>query len=201
MTIFRLSTRVGTTQMSKNKPLATAQKPLTPKADTAPAKVAVNDSQRLKEIRKLVEANNKSTIDTNTVICQIYMESRFDANAGLGKHSARGLMQMQEPAVKQVYKYRKKKQLGRSPSDDQTEEAFAAGAAFYASQSIWDEAQNIQLGTEYMQYWLDISSSTEEAYKKYRGKTNGIYYKKISECAKKLAANPDSMDVLRTALQ
>lgn len=26
------------------------------------------------------------------------------------------------------------------------------GAAFYAPQSIWDEAQNIQLRTEYMQY-------------------------------------------------
>ncbi|MFJ4194003.1 lytic transglycosylase domain-containing protein [Pseudomonas sp. NPDC089534] len=187
--------------MPKTKPLVTAKKPLTPKADTASAKIVVDDSQRLREIRKLVEANNRSTIDTNTVICQIYMESHFDANAGLGKHSARGLMQMQKPAVQQVYKYRKKKELGRSPSDPQTQEAFKAGAEFYDSPAIWDEAQNIQIGTEYMQYWLDISSSTEEAYKKYRGIPNGVYYRKISDCAKKLAANPNSMDILRNTLK
>ncbi len=187
--------------MAKNKPLITAQKPLTPKADTASAKVAVEDNKRLKEIRKLVEANNQSKIDTNTVICQIYMESHFDPEAGRGKHSARGLMQMQEPAVKQVYKYRKKKELGRMPNQAQTDEAFSAGAAFYASPLIWDEAQNIRIGTEYMQYWLDISSSTEEAYIKYRGKSNGVYYRKISECARKLDANPNSMDVLRDTLK
>jgi len=188
-------------QMSKSKPLATAKKPLTPKADTAPAKIVVDDNQRLKEIRRLVIAHNQSTIDTDTIICQIYMESHFDAKAGLNKHSARGLMQMQEPAVKQVYKYRKKKELGRSPSDKEKDVAFAAGAAFYASPSIWDEVENIKIGTEYMQYWLDTTSSIEEAYKKYRGKTNGVYYKKISACVKKLAANPDSMQILRDTLK
>ncbi len=48
-----------------------------------------------------------------------------------------------------------------------------------------------------MQYWIDRSSSIEEAYKKYRGVSNGIYYQKISAAAKKLAADPDSMQVLR----
>ncbi|WP_392888319.1 transglycosylase SLT domain-containing protein [Pseudomonas migulae] len=186
--------------MPKHKPLTTSQKALTPVADKKPAVVMVDDSLRLKEIRKLVEANNKSTIDTNTVICQIYMESRFDANAGKG-HNARGLMQMQMQAVQQVYKYRKKKELGRMPTDDQTKAAFADGKVFHASADIFNEAKNIQLGTEYMQYWIDISSSIEEAYKKYRGLSNGIYYNKISACAKKLAANPDSMQVLRDTLK
>jgi hypothetical protein len=65
------------------------------------------------------------------------------------------------------------------------------------SPEIFDEATNIQLGTEYMQYWLDRSSSIEDAYKAYRGVDNGIYYKKISAAATKLAADPDSMQVLR----
>lgn len=186
--------------MPKQKPIATSQKALTPAADKTPAVVMVDDSKRLREIRKLVEANNKSTIDTNTVICQIYMESRFDANAGAG-HNARGLMQMQLQGVQQVYKYRKKKELGRMPSDLQTKQAFADGKAFYDSGDIVDEAKNIQIGTEYMQYWIDISTSIEEAYKKYRGLSNGVYYKKISACAAKLAASPDSMQVLRDTLK
>ncbi len=182
--------------MPKLKPLAKSQESLTPVTDKKPASVMIDDSKRLKEIRKLVETNNKSSIDTNTIICQIYMESRFDANAGAG-HNARGLMQMQMQAVQQVYKYRKKKQLGRTPSDEQTKVVFAEGKAFHASASIFDEAKNIQLGTEYMQYWIDVSSSIEEAYKKYRGLSNGVYYKKISACATKLATSPDSMQVLR----
>ncbi|MHC8344076.1 lysozyme family protein [Pseudomonas sp. RT6P73] len=186
--------------MPKQKPLATSQKALTPAADKKPALVMVDDSKRLKEIRALVEVNNKSTIDTNTVICQIYMESRFDAKAGAG-HNARGLLQMQLEGVQQVYKYRKKKELGHMPSDPLTKQAFADGEAFYKSGALFDEAKNIQIGTEYMQYWIDISSSIEEAYKKYRGLSNGVYYKKISACATKLAAKPDSMQVLRDNLK
>ena len=91
----------GMLDMPKLKPLATSQKALTPVTDKKPASVMIDDSKRLKEIRKLVETNNKSSIDTNTIICQIYMESRFDANAGAG-HNARGLMQMQMQAVQQV---------------------------------------------------------------------------------------------------
>ncbi|MGE8485020.1 MAG: transglycosylase SLT domain-containing protein [Pseudomonas sp.] len=182
--------------MPKAKPIHKDQKALTPASDKSPALVAIDDSKRLKEIRTLVEANNKSSIDTNTIICQIYMESRFDAHAG-AKQDARGLMQVQLAGVKQVFKYRKKKELGHMPSDKQTKDAFDEGQRLYAAGKLFDEATNIQIGTEYMQYWIDISSSIEEAYKKYRGLSNGVYYKKISACAAKLAASPDSMQILR----
>ena len=182
--------------MTQKKLVKRSDAALTPKADTQPVSVQVDDAARLREIRKLVQSNNQSKLDDNVIICQIYMESRFDANAGAG-HDAKGLMQMQLNAVKQVYKYRKQKELGHMPSDKQTKAAFDEGAKFHASASILDEAQNIQLGTEYMQYWLDTSSSTEEAYKRYRGVANGIYYKKISACAEKLKAAPESMQLLR----
>jgi soluble lytic murein transglycosylase-like protein len=187
-------------KMPKAKPLSTSQKTLTPTSDKNPALVAVDDSKRLKEIRTLVEANNRSTIDTDTIICQIYMESRFDARAG-ATQDARGLMQVQLAGVKQVFKYRKKKELGHMPSDKQTKDAFDEGQKFYAAGKLFDEATNIQIGTEYMQYWIDISPSIEEAYKKYRGLSNGVYYKKISQCAKKLAANPNSMQTLRDEIK
>lgn len=182
--------------MPHKKPVKTHQGVLTPKSDTNAERVQVDDAARLREIRALVEANNRSTLPTDIVICQIYMESRFDAKAGAG-HDAHGLMQMQLNAVKQVYKYRKQKELGRMPSDKQTQTAFSDGATMHASPQIFDEATNIQLGTEYMQYWIDTSPSVEEAYKKYRGVANGIYYKKISACADKLKATPESMQPLR----
>ena len=179
------------------KAVKTQKAELTPKSDQNPATVPVDDSARLREIRKLVEANNHSTLDENLIICQIYMESRFDAHAG-ASHDAKGLFQMQLGGVQQVYKYRKQKERGgRMPSDAQTKQAFSDGAAMHDSPEIFDEATNIQLGTEYMQYWLDRSSSIEDAYKAYRGVDNGIYYKKISAAATKLAADPDSMQVLR----
>lgn len=155
-----------------------------------------NESARLIEIRTLVEANNRSKLGTDLIICQIYMESRFDAHAGAG-HDARGLMQMQRQGVQQVFKYRKQKELGHMPSDAQTQAAFAEGAALHDSNAIFDEATNIGLGTEYMQYWLDTSPSIAAAYARYRGVSNGIYYKKISECAERLHADPTSMQLLR----
>lgn len=169
---------------------------LTPTTDTKPELVKIDDSTRLTEIRALVEANNKSTLDTDLIICQIYMESRFDAHAGAG-HDARGLMQMQRQGVQQVFKYRKQKELGHMPSDAQTQAAFAAGATLHGSNAIFDEATNIGLGTEYMQYWLDTSLSIAAAYARYRGVANGIYYRKISECAERLHAAPNSMQLLR----
>jgi hypothetical protein len=48
-----------------------------------------------------------------------------------------------------------------------------------------------------LQYFIDISSPVAVAYEHYRGLANGIYYKKISACAAKLAASPDSMSLLR----
>jgi len=61
---------------------------LTPKADTKPVTVQVDDSARLRQIRRLVRENNRSSLDENLVICQIYMESRFDANAAVKKKVA-----------------------------------------------------------------------------------------------------------------
>jgi len=83
------------------------------------------------------------------------------------------------------------------PSDAQTRAAFEAGAALHGSASIFDEATNIRLGTEYMQYWVDTSSSISAAYARYRGVANGIYYKKISACAERLQGDPTSMQLLR----
>lgn len=149
---------------------------------------------RLREIRKLVEANNRSSLDPNTVICQIYMESRFNANAG-ATHDARGLMQLQKQGVQQVFKYRKQKKFGHMPSDKDTKAAFEEGAALHSSKKIFDEDTNIQLGTEYMQYWIDTSDSVEDAYKSYRGLANGIYYQKISRCAAQLKSAPEPMQL------
>ena len=181
----------------EKEPIKTQNAALTPKSDKKPATVPVDDSARLREIRKLVEANNRSTLDENLIICQIYMESRFDAHAG-ASHDAKGLLQMQLGGVQQVYKYRKQKERGgHMPTDAQTKQAFSDAAAMHDSPEMFDEATNIQLGTEYMQYWIDRSSSIEDAYKAYRGVPNGLYYKKISAAATKLAADPDSMQVLR----
>jgi soluble lytic murein transglycosylase-like protein len=154
------------------------------------------DQMTLDEIRKVVVTNNRSTLSNDLIICQIYMESRFDPKAGAA-HSARGLMQMQLNAVKQVFKYRKQKLLGRMTSDKETTTAFTKGAAMYKSPSIFDPAINVLLGTEYMQYWLDVSNGdVVAAYKSYRGLDNGVYYRKISASAIKLAANPTSMQPL-----
>ena len=169
-------------------------------AATRHEQMKIDDATRLREIRKLVEANNRSTLDTDLIICQIYMESRFDANAG-ARQDARGLMQMQKQAVQQVFKYRKQKELDHMPSDKETKAAFVEGASLHNSKKIFDEATNIQLGTEYMQYWIDTTSSIENAYKNYRGVSNGIYYQKISLFAAKLKRNPESMQLLIEMVQ
>ncbi|EDZ99905.1 conserved hypothetical protein [Burkholderia sp. H160] len=178
------------------KVIKTHKAKLTPKSDTTPVTVQVDDSARLREIRQLVRANNKSTLDENLVICQIYMESRFDANAQVGG-GAKGLMQMQPDGVKQVYKYRIQKQITHMPSNTQTDGAFAAGLAMHNSPQIFDQATNIQLGTEYMQYWIEQTPSVDAAYKRYRGKSNGIYYNKIKACADRLKNDPHNMELLR----
>lgn len=180
-----------------SKVIKTHKAKLTPKSDTTPVTVQVDDSARLREIRQLVQANNRSSLDENLVICQIYMESRFDANATVAGSTSKGLMQMNKGAVQQVYKYRKQQELGHMPSDPQTHQAFADGAAMHASSSMFDEAMNIQLGTEYMQYWIDKAGSLDGAYKLYRGLSNGVYYNKISACAEKLKVDLNSIQPLR----
>jgi hypothetical protein len=177
--------------------LALTNSPLPGSVGTKPPNLKKVEPQivRLREIRQLVKDNNQSTLDENVIICQIYMESRFDANAG-ANHDAKGLMQMQKNAVRQTYKYRKQKELGDMPSDKVTAEVFKEADKFHASPSIFDQATNIQLGTEYMQYWLDNTKTTEEAYKRYRGKTDGIYFKKIKAAADNLSKDTESMQIL-----
>jgi soluble lytic murein transglycosylase-like protein len=125
------------------------------------------------------------------------MESRFDSNASASGSTAKGLMQMTKGAVQQVYKYRAQQTFGHMPSDAQTHQIFAEAAAVHGSSQLNDDATNIGLGTEYMQYWIDKASSVDGAYKLYRGLSNGIYYQKIKTCADKLRADPDSMQSLR----
>lgn len=182
--------------MTHHKVVKTREAKLTPKSDTTPVAVQVDDSFRLREIRKLVQANNRSTLDENLIVCQIYMESRFDENAEIGGN-AKGLMQMQLDGVKQVYKYRVQKRVGHMPSNSQTNSAFMDGIAMHRSAQIFDRATNIQLGTEYMQYWVEQTATIDAAYKRYRGISNGIYYNKIKACADKLKTDPDNMQVLR----
>jgi hypothetical protein len=183
--------------MTNNTVLKTHVAKLTPVADRRPEPVTVDDAARLRELRALVEVNNRSVLSTDLIICQIWTESRFDARAGVNKHDAQGLMQVQRDGVKQVFKYRKQKALGRMPSDKDAHTAFAEGAAVYDSGQILDEATNIQIGTEYLQYWIDTLGSIPDGYKGYRGVGNGEYYRKISTCAEALAANPNSMQALR----
>ncbi len=106
-------------------------------------------------------------------------------------------MQLQENAVKQVYKHREQKRLRRMLHNLEELQAFREGSTFHASPDIFDDAQNIQIGTECMQYWIDTTPSIDDAYKRYRGRTNGIYYRKIGICAAKLKSTPDSMQPLR----
>ncbi|MFM0505327.1 hypothetical protein [Paraburkholderia caffeinilytica] len=91
--------------------------------------------------------------------------------------------------------------LGHMPGDAQTHQLFAEAAAAHASSQLTDDATNIGLGTEYMQYWLNKAHSVDGAYKLYRGLSNGIYYQKIKACADKLRADPDSMQPLRNMVQ
>ena len=47
---------------------------------------------RLREIHRLVHENNRSCLPDAVIVCQIYMESRFDACAQPAGSSARGLI-------------------------------------------------------------------------------------------------------------
>lgn len=174
---------------------------LTPISDTKPEIVSVDDSARLREIRALVVANNRSSLSTDTVICQIYMESRFDKDAHAQGSSARGLMQLLKAPVRELARLNnlKKPRKERRPEQDLYRDA----DAFHDSPGFVDEASNIQTGTQYLQALIDNHSSSdiqaaiEEAYKDYRGVRNGIYYRKIRAAAAKLTAEPDNMQILR----
>jgi soluble lytic murein transglycosylase-like protein len=163
--------------------------------------VNVEDAARLREIRALVERNNRSIIGTDIIICQIYMESRFDKDAQAQGSSARGLMQLLKNAVRKLYRL---ENLKKPRTERQPESAvYIEADAFHDSPGFVDEATNIQAGTGYLQALVDRATLEEkpdpvvEAYKDYRGIRNGIYYRKIKEAAAKLQKNPDSMQVLR----
>lgn len=174
---------------------------LTLKEDINPEIVRVDDSVRLREIRKLVEANNKSTLSTDLIICQIYMESRFEKNAHSDGSSAIGLMQLLKAPIRELARLNnlKKPRHERQPELELYKEA----DKFHDSPELRDEATNIRLGTEYIQALIDKNTSKgstdpiADAYKDYRGLRNGIYYRKISHAASELAKQPNSMSVLR----
>lgn len=96
-------------QINQQKNTNEEERKINSSKDTAPKQVNVDPAIRLKQIRQLVRNNNKSIMGEDYIICQIYKESRFKQFAGKNKHNAKGLMQMQRNAVRQVFKYRQQK--------------------------------------------------------------------------------------------
>jgi hypothetical protein len=156
---------------------------------------------RLRAVRRLVEANNQSCLSTEMIVCQIYMESRFDSCAQAEGSSARGLMQLLKVANRELFRLDNlcKPPGARLPEASLYEEA----DAFHASPAFIDEATNIRTGTRYLQALIDKAKRERqpdpiaEAYKDYRGVRNGIYYQKIKAAADKLKRNPESLEALR----
>jgi hypothetical protein len=187
--------------MGTKKVIKTHTAQLTPASDKKAVDVEVKDLARLREIRNLVEANNRSSVSTELIICQIYMESRFDRNARSDGSSARGLMQLLRAPIRELYRLEnlKKPKRERKPDADLYREA----DEFHESDQLLDEATNIRVGTSYLQALIDKRTADHsadpiaEAYKDYRGVRNGIYYAKIKAAAERLAASPESMQVLR----
>jgi hypothetical protein len=155
---------------------------------------------RLREIRGLVHANNRSSLPDELIVCQIYMESRFDKCAQPAGSSARGLMQLLKVANRELFRL---ENLCKPPAQRCAEPALYAEAdAFHASQAFIDEATNIQMGTRYLQALIDKARREKradpvaEAYMDYRGVRNGIYYRKIAAAAERLERNPDDIEAL-----
>jgi hypothetical protein len=155
---------------------------------------------RLREVRQLVAANNRSCLPHELIVCQIYMESRFDACAQPEGSSARGLMQLLKVANRELFRL---DNLRKPPADRCLDAALYARAdAFHDSPAFIDEATNIQVGTRYLQLLVDRAKAARcpdpvaEAYKDYRGVRNGIYYQKIRAAADKLKRDPDGLEAL-----
>lgn len=90
------------------------------------------------------------------------------------------------------------KDTGKSARDADLDSIYAEADAFYNSEKIYNESDNVKVGTEYMQYWIDKNKNNiVQAYKNYRGKENRIYYNKIKACADKLSKDPNNMQPLR----
>jgi hypothetical protein len=155
---------------------------------------------RLREIHRLVHANNRSCLPDALIVCQIYMESRFDKCAHAEGSSARGLMQLLTVANRELFRL---DNLCKPPGRRCAEPALYAEAdAFHASPAFIDEATNIQIGTRYLQALIDKARREQradpvvEAYMDYRGIRNGIYYRKIRAAADRLERNSDDMEAL-----
>ena len=156
---------------------------------------------RLREIRQLVHANNRSCLPDELIVCQIYMESRFDKCAQPEGSSARGLMQLLKVANRELFRV---DNLCKPAGERCAEPALYAEAdAFHASSAFIDEATNIQMGTRYLQVLIDRARREHrpdpiaEAYMDYRGVRNGVYYRKIRVAAERLKRNLDDINVLR----
>jgi hypothetical protein len=156
---------------------------------------------RLREIRQLVHANNRSCLPDELIVCQIYMESRFDNCAQAEGSSARGLMQLLKVANRELFRL---DNLCKPPGQRCAEPVLYAEAdAFHASAAFIDEATNIQMGTRYLQVLVDRARRAHcpdpvaEAYMDYRGVRNGIYYRKIRAAADRLERDPDDIGALR----
>jgi hypothetical protein len=171
---------------------------------SAPAKGALPAQEeqraRLRAIRKLVEENNQSCLGTETIVCQIYMESRFDRCAQAEGSSARGLMQLLKVANRELFRL---DNLRKPLHTRQSEAALYRSAdAFHDSAAFIDEATNIRTGTRYLQALIDkarregSADPIAEAYKDYRGVRNGIYYQKILAAADRLKRDPDGVEAL-----
>jgi hypothetical protein len=174
------------------------------KPDAAPATAAASCPDlhaRLREIRRLVHENNRSSLPDELIVCQIYMESRFDACAQPAGSSARGLMQLLKVANRELFRL---DNLEQPVSQRWPEDALYARAdAFHDSPAFIDEATNIQIGTRYLQLLIDRArragspDPVAEAYKDYRGVRNGVYYRKIRAAAEQLRRAPDSLDAFK----
>ncbi|MFS2026773.1 lytic transglycosylase domain-containing protein [Massilia sp. CT11-137] len=156
---------------------------------------------RLREIRRLVHENNRSCLPDEVIVCQIYMESRFDSCAQPAGSSARGLMQLLKVANRELFRL---DNLCKPATQRCAEPALYAEAdAFHASPAFIDEATNIQMGTRYVQALIDRARREKradpivEAYMDYRGVRNGIYYRKIRAAADRLKCDPDDIGALR----
>jgi len=168
--------------------------------DMADQMVCTEPLARLREIRRLVHENNRSCLPDELIVCQIYMESRFDACAQPGGSSARGLMQLLKVANRELFRL---DNLCKPVSQRCAETVLYAEAdAFHASPAFIDEATNIQMGTRYLQALIDRARREKradpiaEAYMDYRGVRNGIYYRKICAAAERLKRKPDDVEAL-----
>ena len=156
---------------------------------------------RLREIRQLVHANNRSCLPDELIVCQIYMESRFDKCAEAKGSSARGLMQLLKVANRELFRL---DNLCKPPGQRCAEPAlYVAADAFHASPAFIDEATNIQMGTRYLQALTDKArrekrgDAIAEAYMDYRGVRNGVYSRKIQAAADRIRRDPDDIGALQ----